>query len=138
MTRRKSPKRGQTVDIFRELVYCPELMNSPNFSLEVLLIQEEEVRIFDERKGWRRRGWVTEERHLLAVFERHLFQDATDLWRLIPDELPVEFTTNDLTRVMKIPQRTAGQVAYCLRKMDLVEQNGKRGRSFLYMRKGHK
>ena len=135
VTRRKSPKRGQTVDLFRELVYFPELMNSPNFSLEVLLIQEEEVRLFDGRKGWRRRGWVTEERHLLAVLERHLFQDATDLWRLIPGELPAEFTTADLTRVMKIPKRTAGQVAYCLRKMDLVERIGKHGRSYLYARK---
>ena len=135
VTRRKSPKRGRVVDIFRELVSFPELMNSPNFSLEVLLIQEEEVRRYDGRRGWRRRGWVTEERHLLAVCERHLFQDAGDLWCLIPDELPEEFTTSDLANVMKIPKRTAGQVAYCLRKMDAIEQIGKRGHSYLYMHK---
>ena len=135
MTRRKSPKRGRVVDLFRELVYISELMNAPNFSMEVLLIQEEEVRRHDPRKGWRRRGWITEERHLLAVLERHLFQDAADLWRLLPGDLPPEFTTTDLTRRMKIPKRTAGQVAYCLRKMGLTEQVGKRGRSNLYMRK---
>lgn len=135
VTRRKSPKRGRTVDIFRELVYIPELLNSPNFSLEVLLIQEEEVRRYDGRKGWRRGGWVTEERHLLSVLERQRFQEVEDLWRLIPGELPVEFTTADLTRLMKIPKRTAGQVAYCLRRMELVEQIGKRGRSYLYVRK---
>ena len=123
------------MDLFRELVYISELMNAPNFSLEVLLIQEEEVRRHDPRKGWRRRGWITEERHLLAVLERHLFQDAADLWRLLPGDLPPEFTTTDLTRRMKIPKRTAGQVAYCLRKMGLTEQVGKRGRSNLYMRK---
>jgi hypothetical protein len=135
-TRRKSPKRGRTVDVFRELVYISDLMKVPNFSLEVLLIQEEEVRSHNPRKGWRRRGWITEERYLLAVLERHIFQDAEDLWRLIPADLPAEFTTGDLTRRMKIPKRTAGQIAYCLRKMGLTEQTGKRGRSYLYMHKG--
>ena len=134
-TRRKSPKRGRPVDIFRELVYISELMNVPNFSLEVLLVQEEEVRCYHPRKGWRRRGWITEERHLLAVLERHLFRGGNDLWRLIPDDLPEEFTTADLTHLMKIPKRTAGQMAYCLRKMNLIEQIGKRGRSYLYLRK---
>ena len=137
-TRRKSPKRGQVVDIFRELVYFPEMLNSPNFSLEVLLIQEEEVRRYDGRKGWRRGGWVTEERHLLSVVERRLFQDREDLWRLIPSKLPKEFTTADLTRVMKIPKRTAGQVAYCLRRMNAIEQIGKSGRSYLYARRSEK
>jgi hypothetical protein len=78
---------------------------------------------------------VTEERHLLAVLERHLFQDMDDLWGLIPGELPTKFTTADLSGVMKIPKRTAGQVAYCLRKMEAIEQIGKRGRAYLYMRK---
>jgi hypothetical protein len=137
-TRRKSPKRGQVVDIFRELVYFPELLNSPNFSLEVLLIQEEEVRRYDGRKGWRRGGWVREERHLLSVIERRIFQDEEDLWRLIPNKLPAEFTTADLSSVMEIPKRTAGQVAYCLRKMNGIEQIGKRGRSYLYARKSEK
>jgi hypothetical protein len=117
------------------LVYFPELLKSPNFSLEVLLIQEQEVRRYDGRKGWRRGGWVTEERHLLSVVERQLFQDIEDLWRLIPRKLPAEFTTADLTRLMKIPKRTAGQVAYCLRRMNVIEQIGKSGRSYLYARK---
>jgi hypothetical protein len=130
--RRKSPKRGQVVDVFRELVSFPALLNEPNFSLEVLLIQEDEVRRYDSRKGWRRRGWVIEERHLVAVLERHLFQEPADLWRLMPEGLPATFTTTDLTRLMKIPIRIAGQIAYCLREMDLIEQIGKRGRSYLY------
>jgi hypothetical protein len=42
--RRKSPKRGNIFQLFRELVSIPDLTRHPNFSLEVLLIQEEEVR----------------------------------------------------------------------------------------------
>ena len=36
-TRRRSPKRGTIVHILRELVYLPELLNHPNFSVEVVL-----------------------------------------------------------------------------------------------------
>ena len=41
--RRKSPKRGGVEELFRELVSFPELLVQRNFSLEILLIQEEEV-----------------------------------------------------------------------------------------------
>ena len=44
--------------------------------------------------------------------------------------------TADLSGLMKVSKRIAGQVAYCLRKMDAIEQVGKRGRAYLYARKG--
>src|SRR5687768_6709778 len=42
--RRKSPKRGRLEDLFWEMVSIPQLLSHPNFSLEVLMIQEEETR----------------------------------------------------------------------------------------------
>ena len=131
-SRRKSPKRGQVVEIFQQLVSFPDLLACPSFSLEVLLIQEEEIRRYDGRKGWRRRGWVTEEHWLLQVIESHVFQDLADLWALIPTGLPAQFTTSDLAYEMQISRRLSQQVAYCLRKAGLIEVIGKRERSNLY------
>lgn len=131
-TRRKSPKRGEIMDIFNELVSFPELIGCENFSLEVLFIQEEEVRRYAGNTNWRRRGWVTEERRLLTVLERHLFENSEDMQKLIPAGLPAQFTTSDLTRVLGVSRRSAQQMAYCLRKMKAIEQIGKRGRSNLY------
>src|SRR5919106_2448020 len=69
--RRKSPKRGRLEDLFWELVSIPQLLSNPNFSLEVLMIREEEVRRYDvKRKKWRRRGWVIEGRRLVDVLDR--------------------------------------------------------------------
>lgn len=130
--RRKSPKRGRLAEIFKELVSFPELMRSGNFSLEVLLIQEEEVRYYDGKRGWRRRGWVTEERRLLEVVEQHLFSEPADVAALIPEGLPHRFTTADLAQVMDEPRWLAQKAAYCLRKMDLITQVGKRGNAKLY------
>jgi hypothetical protein len=69
VSRRKSPKRGILEEVFWELVSFPQLLSSPNFSLEVLLIQEEEVRRYEGRRRWWRRGWVTEERRLGAIHD---------------------------------------------------------------------
>lgn len=58
--RRKSPKRGRMEDLFSELVSIPELLLSPNFSLEVLMIRGEEVRRYNEpKRRWRREGGLS-------------------------------------------------------------------------------
>jgi len=132
--RRKSPKRGGFEDVFKELVSFPELLPQPNFSLEVLLIQEEEVRRYDGRRAWRRRGWVTQERRLLGVVSGRRFETPGDIFSLIPDAVPETFTTSDLAGAMKKPRRLAQQAAYCLRKMGVITQVGKQGRSVLYAR----
>ena len=133
--RRKSPKRGRVVELFRELVSFPELLNHERFSLEVLMIQEEEIRKHKEGQSWRKRGWVTEERRLLDIVASHQFIDGQDLWNLISSEIAEEFTTTDLVTMINIPRRLAQQMAYCFKKMDVIEQIGKRNRSNLYQRK---
>ena len=133
-SRRKSPKRGGPELIFDELVSFPQLIASPNFSLEVLLVQEEEVRRYDARRAWRRRGWVTSERRLLGVVERHVFETTSDLGALIPPAVQELFTTSDLASALKRPRRLAQKMAYCLREMGAITPQGKRGNAILYSR----
>ncbi len=133
-TRRKSPKRGTVEHLFAELVSFPCLLAHPNFSLEVLLIQEEELRRHDSRRAWRRRGWVTQERRLLAVVGRHLFETPADLAALLPPALVEPFTTADLAAALSIRRRLAQQMAYCLREMGTLRPEGKRGNAILYSR----
>jgi len=58
--RRRSPKHGRMYDVFSELVALRSLLGDSNLQVEVLLIQEEEVRRRSETHGWRRHGWVTD------------------------------------------------------------------------------
>jgi hypothetical protein len=134
LSRRKSPKRGQVEDVFAELVSFPRLITRPTFSLDVLLIQEEEARVHEPGRAWRRRGWVTHERRLLQVLSRHPFDTGLDLAGLLPASIPVEFTTADLATALSRPRRLAQQMAYCLRKAGLIDAVGKSGRSVLYAR----
>ncbi len=133
-SRRKSPKRGTIEDLFRELVSFPGLVAHPNFSLEVLLIQEDEIRRHDAKRAWRRRGWVTHERRLLQVLERQVFETPADLGNLLPESLAEPFTTSDLATALGKPRRLAQRMAYCLREMGVLSPEGKCGNAILYTR----
>lgn len=130
--RRKSPKRGRVEDLFWELVSIPRLLSNPNFSLEVLMIREEEVRRYDgRRKRWRRKGWITEGRRLVEVVDRRLFEKAADWLAFVPDELQ-SFTTKDLASVADTKRELAQKMAYCLREARMIELIGRQGRANLY------
>jgi hypothetical protein len=134
--RRKSPRRGSEYDLFRELVSFPHLVAHPNFSLEVLLIQEEEVRRRDPRLNWWRRGWGTAERRLLQVVDRRLFVSPADLAALIPESLDAPFTTAELAEAIGRSRRLAQQMAYCLRCMGVLSEVGRQVRAVRYTRAG--
>ena len=134
LSRRKSPKRGTVEQVFEELVSFPKLLSNPNFSIEVLLIQEEEVRRYDGARGWRRKGWVTHERQLLEVVGGRLFETPADMAALIPSALAEPFTTSDLAAAISGPRGLAQKMAYCLREMGATAPVGKRGNAILYTR----
>jgi len=132
--RRKSPKRGSVLELFRELVSFPQLISHPNFSLEVLLIQEEEVRQQGLTRIWRRRGWGTVERRLVQVVERRLFSTPADLAALIPPSLAEPFTTNELADAIQQQRLLAQKMVYCLRGTGAISEAGKTGRATRYRR----
>jgi hypothetical protein len=132
VSRRKSPKHPNVVDVLAELVSFPELITHKNFQLDVVLTQEEELRIFDRRKRWRRSGWVTVERRLLEVSETVSLQSDADYMALIPADLPEEFLTSDIANAIGRPRYLAQKVAYCLRNCGLIEQVGYEGNAIVY------
>ena len=134
LSRRRSPKRGTLDQVFHELVRLPHLFATGNFSLHVLLIQEEELRRYDRKKGWRRRGWVTHERRLLQVLDQRLFAAPVDVAALLPSTLDETFSAADLASAMDRSIRLAGRMAYCLREMGAIQRVGKRGNALLYAR----
>lgn len=132
--RRKSPKRGTLIDVFREWVSIAPLIGHPNLGLEVLLIHEEEVRRFDGRRGWRRRGWITEERRLLDVIDQRRFDSLDSLRALLPGTLPDAFNTSDLASALEIPRWLAQKMAYVMRECGAIHALSRRRSGILYTR----
>jgi hypothetical protein len=132
VSRRRSPKRGIAADVCAELVSFPTLLSHPNFTLEIALVEEEEVRRPDAKKGWRRNGYVIEERRLVDVVGTVELGRPEDLLGLLPDHLPDPFTTADLAAGLGRTRHAAQEVAYCLRESGAVETDGRDKRGILY------
>ncbi|MGE5638113.1 MAG: hypothetical protein ACM3WQ_05335 [Chloroflexota bacterium] len=134
INKRKSPRRGKLTDLFRELVRIPDMLRMTNFSLEVLFIDEEEIRCNDGKGTWKRRGVSIKGRRLIKVNDRLLFQNKQDYLKIVPNNLNEFFTNKELAKSIKIPVWIARQITYCLRKSDIIRINRNKGRELLFQR----
>lgn len=130
--KRKSPKRGDLMDLFDELVAVPELIDSENFELDVLLIREEEVRWADGKGSWWRRGHSLRDRKLIEVVETIPFRTQLDFLRFLPTDLAQPFTNKDLARATGRPVHHVRRMTYCFKKMGLILPVGKDKNEFLF------
>lgn len=134
--RRKSPRRGQEIELFGELVYLGQLARHPRLAFEVAMIEVEEVRRDDGQGSWRRKGVSIQERRLTQILSTHRFADVSSLVGLLPEGLPDPFTVRDLAEQLGIGRRLAGKIGYCLRQVGGVKMVGRDGRAYLYSRRG--
>jgi hypothetical protein len=132
--RRKSPQRGSIYSVFRELAGIPNLVNHPNFTLEVVFVHIDEVRVDDGQGSWRRGGWSIVDQKLVEVEDRISLPAVADWRALLPADLEDPFTTRDLSEAIGERIRLAQAMAYCLYEMGAVDRVGKQGNAYLYER----
>ena len=134
LRRRASPKRGAYRDLFAELVRIPHLIGNPNFTLEVLIVEVEELRCADGKGSWRRRGISILDTRLLEVCDRRTFRTPADFARLLPPQLEEPFTNRALAAADAMPVSLAGMMTYTLHRMGAIELVGRRNRAHLFAR----
>jgi hypothetical protein len=138
--RRKSPRRGCAALVFDELVSFPELLAHPNFSLEVVLIREDEIRCpipAPRRRAWARRRpreWRVCDRRLLEVVDTVVLETPADCLAFLPEGLGQPFTNRHLASALGQTQHLSQKITYCLRRMGAVRTVGKQGRALLHAR----
>lgn len=132
-SRRRSPKRGLPADLFDQLVAFPELIAHPNFSLELVLVREEEIRgpVPEGARYRYPRQWWRLDRRLLEVVGAIRIESAADLTRLLPP-LPASYTSADIAAALGRPKRLAARAAYCLHKSGASVKAGRNGRLVAY------
>lgn len=131
---RKSPKRGELLDVFHQLVNIRDLLGDANFSVEALLIHVEEVRRPRTTRKRRWKDWEVHERRLIEVFDHVTFHHPGDFLAAIPSALEEPFTTAALARAIGRPRRVAQQIAYCLREMGALTAIDRKRSGILYVR----
>ncbi len=129
---RYSPRRETLYDLFEELVHFVNVFPHPNLTLELLLTEQEEHRLPARKRRWRSKGYRVTDRRLLAIQDRFTLRTARDLVAMLPDGLPMPFTTDHIARQADIPRWLSQKMAYCLRKTGACQTVGKQGNSLLY------
>jgi hypothetical protein len=130
---RMSPKRGDLLDVFEDLVHFSNVFPCANLTLEVVLIESEETRVDRSRPTRRGKRFRVIDQRLCEVGLSVQLRTAADLLTLIPTQmLPATFDTAELAAALERPRWLAQKVAYCLRMTGATVLDGKRGNSQLY------
>lgn len=132
LSTRKSPKRGNKYDVFNEIMRITELIKVENLSIEILIIDEEEIRKEDGKGSWRRGGVSIADRRLIEVKEKIKLQQIQDYKQFIPENMDMPFSNKMLSKAAKISLAQARKTTYCLRKIGLIEQVSKKGNELYF------
>jgi hypothetical protein len=130
--RRMSPKRGSLYDLFSELIRIADLFPIGNLSIEVLMIEVEEIWCNDGKGSWRRKGASIEDRRLIDILESVMFENKMDFLGVLPKGLPNPFTNRNLAENLRIPINQSRKMTYSLRKIGTIKDAGKNGNQMLF------
>ncbi|MFX1344423.1 MAG: hypothetical protein ACFFBC_08975 [Promethearchaeota archaeon] len=129
---RNSPKHGTYYDIFEVLISIPHLVSKINFTIEVVLIQIQEIHKINSLGSWSKRHSSIYDKKLVKVLEKKSFLSPFDFLMLKPTSLRTPYTNIELAFSLNKPLRLAQKMSYCLRKMEMVKIVGKKGKAFLF------
>ncbi|GHU17506.1 hypothetical protein FACS1894163_08490 [Spirochaetia bacterium] len=132
LRKRKSPRKGSEWDLFKNLLYAPELAVTPGLCIELALIDVLERRKEDGKGSWRRKGASISGRELAGWHSSVSLKSKKDYYRFVPFTSKEEFTTRMLAGKAHIRAALAGKTLYVLTKIGVVERTGKKGNSFVY------
>lgn len=129
---RKSPKKGNVYQAFKELYKIRPYLSDKNLRLRFALLDMEEYRLLN---GWskdKKKGSERYDRIPVKFAEEVCIERREDYMQLIPYELPERFTAKDFAKYAKIPAESAGTILLIMTDLSIVERVGKVGKAYLY------
>lgn len=129
---RKSPKKGVPYLIFPELYKIKNYLLHPNIRFLILLINVEEYRYLD---GWskdKKKGSTRCDGIPLELIDEISINSIDDYTKLLPDNLPDNFTTKDYSIATKTTRRISTVGLNILHHTGAIKRIGKEKNSYLY------
>lgn len=133
LSSRFSPAKQTIAHLFLELVHFPVFPNA-RLRLDVLLTEQEEIRIPPTKDASWRKRFSVKDRSLVTIRRCVELRTAKDLWNALGLTLPDTFTTADIQKAGQIPRWLAQKIAWCMRRMEFLEVCGKLGNTLVYRR----
>ena len=143
-SKRKSPLHKDIYSIFKELTSLYGFLFNRLFTLEVIEITMTELRQAteqpvqsDNKRRRFKKNWVKKGKRLEEIGSVHTFKKKKDYLKLLPQDIPQEFTVKDILNALKEQGiKTKEQSVRCMIwvfcKAELIEHCGTLKRSYLY------
>lgn len=132
---RKSPKRGSFYDAFYELYKIKTYLANPNLHICLTLVNAEEYRVLNGYGKDRKKGASRYDRIPVSLVDELYIGSREEYSMLLPGSLPDIFSVKDYAKHAHIQIRYAQLAINIFKYIGIIEQSGKKGRSFLYNRK---
>lgn len=130
--KRKSPKKGTPYEAFFELYKIKTLLTHKNLSFSIAMLDMEEHRILN---GWskdKKKGSTRYERIPVKLVDEITIDSVLDYEKLIPAELPEQFTAKDYKKASGLSLSGAQTALNVLHYVKAVKRVGKKGNAFVY------
>ncbi|MCA9139748.1 MAG: hypothetical protein KDB00_23410 [Planctomycetales bacterium] len=133
-SRRMSPKRGDALDVFEDLIYFTRVFPHQNLVLEIAMIHVEQTRIpcRRHRRRWRK-DYQVQDVNLEQIESSLELRHPADLLDIVGLDAEAEsFTTEDIARVTGRPRWFAQKIAYVLKHTQAIQPIGRNRSGILY------
>jgi hypothetical protein len=132
--KRKSPKTGRPYDIFAELYRIKQLLQHPNLSFRICMLEMQELRYLN---GWskdKKKGSSRCDRIPSDIISEVIIRSKDDYQKLIPGELPQRFTAKDYRKCSGLTIGAAQTALNVLFAVGAVDRTDKIVNAFVYER----
>lgn len=129
---RKSPLKGNPYMAFPELYKIKMYLRDPNLRIRLTFLNMEEYKLLN---GWSRdkkKGSSRFDRIPVSIEKEVEFTCPQDYMQLIPYDIKEPFTSAEFAKAVKIRRELAQTVLHILNYLEVIEQDGKNGRSYQY------
>lgn len=130
--KRKSPKVGRLYEAFFELYKIKPLLTHPNLKLCIVMLDMTEYRNLDGWSGDKKKGSSRYERIPNDIVDEIHIDSAADYIKLIPLNLPENFTSKDFQKESGLNLHNAQTALNVLKYVGGVYQTGRQGNSLIY------
>lgn len=128
----RSPKKPSAIKILSEMSGITDYLLNEKLTFSVFMLEVIDYRLLD---GWskdKKKGATKYDRIPIALIDVIDIDSPNDLIKLLPDDLPSEFTAKQFSKCMRLSSRDAYSAIKTLETVGIVKNIGMSGRAKLY------
>ena len=130
--RRKSPKKGNIYDVVRELYKIRPVLKHRKLTIDCIFIDVVEYRLLD---GWdvtKKKRATKLDRVPVKLNKIISLSEPQDYRQFLPPNLPQEFMSRDIKKLVKLRDRQVSALLLVLREIEIISVVGKQGNAYIY------